>query len=84
MKFEETPKPSKEQKLSIENIESAVQRGKNIEVKIKRSSGEIEDGWKIIRIDSEGLATVYKVGENGEELSKNVPLEELRQWNAEE
>ena len=72
------------QKLTPENVEVALKTNKPIEVRVKRSSGEIEDGWVITVINTEsGLARVYKFGKEKEEktIYKDVPLEELKEWN---
>jgi len=48
-------------------------------VRVKRSSGEIEEGWFVSRIEN-GEALVL----SSEGLRKNVSLGELKEWNSEE
>ena len=71
---------------AAENIKAAYKKGKFIEVKVRRSSGEIEDGWVISKINPKtGEATVLKfTSEKGKDRSfvdKIVTLEELKEWN---
>ncbi len=71
---------------AAENVKAAYKKGKFIEVKIKRPSGEIEDGWVISNINPKtGEATVLKfTSEKGKDRSfvdEIVTLEELKEWN---
>ncbi len=58
---------------------------KSWEVKVKRSSGEIEDGWEISgferRLTSGDTVIVKKEISGGRKLVKKVPIEKLTQWN---
>lgn len=66
-------------KLTPESVESAIKNQKPIEVKVQRSSGKIEGGWIVTGINSEsGVVRVWNIGKN---ISKEVPLEELKKWN---
>jgi len=51
--------------------------------KVRRSSGEIEDGWGILSILEDGWAKVYKKidGENKQMITKEIPLQELAKIN---
>ncbi len=80
------------QKLIPENIKAAAnfkaahEKGKFIEVKVKISSGKIEDGWVISNINPKtGEATVLKFTSEKEKdrpfIDKIVTLEELKEWN---
>ena len=74
---------------AAENVKAAYKKGKFIEVKIKRPSGEIEDGWVISNINPKtGEATVLKFtsekekeGKDRSFVDKIVTLEELKEWN---
>ncbi len=70
------------EKLTPENIENSVKSGKPIEVKVKRSSGEIEKGWMVTGSDGKD-AIVIKTVEGGKFIKKVVPLEELQRLNKE-
>ena len=83
------------QKLIPENVKAAAnfkaayEKGKFIEVKVKISSGEIEDGWVISNINPKtGEVTVLKfTSEKGKDRSvvdQIVTLEELKEWNKSE
>jgi len=77
-----TPKNVK----AAENVKAAYKRGKFIEVKIKKSSGEIEDGWVINNINPKTQeVTVLKStsgkGKDKSFVEKIVTLEELKEWN---
>ena len=69
-----------------ENVKAAYEKGKFIEVKVKGSSGKIENDWVISKINPKtGEATVLKFtseeGENRSFEDKIVTLEELKEWN---
>jgi len=67
-------------KLTPENIENSVKNGKPIEVKVQRSSGEIEKGWMVTGSDGED-AVVIKSVEGGKFIRKVIPIEELQELN---
>ena len=80
------------QKLTPENIKAAAnfkaayEKGKFVEVKVKISPEEIEEGWVISNINPKtGEATVLKStsgkGKNRSFIDKIVTLEELKEWN---
>ena len=77
---------------AAENVKAAYKKGKFIEVKIKRPSGEIEDGWVISNINPKtGEATVLKFTSEKEKEGKDrsfvdeiVTLAELKEWNKSE
>lgn len=69
-------------KLTPENIENSVKRGKPIEVKVRRSSGEIEKGWMVTGVYGEN-AIVIKFLEDGNSIRKDIPIKELKELNKE-
>jgi len=72
-----------EQKLNPQNVEFALKIGKPVEVKVKRTSGKVENDWIVVGIVDKGKgALVFKnVGVGKKILKKVVPLEKLKQWN---
>ena len=68
--------------LSLQAIQASLESGKAIEVKIKRSNGEIESGWSIVQMylgEGDEPVKVKVVGEAG---SKVVSLESIQKWNS--
>jgi len=77
------------QKLTPENVKVACKKGKPIELKVKITSGEIEDGWVVKSINPEtGIAIVLKFTEKKGKASsfirKDISIEELKEWNKQE
>ncbi|GEM_PF-2472147 len=72
-----------EKELTPENVQYYIEQGKPIDVKVKGSTGENEEGWFVSKVDlAAGLARVFRPGENGEKpQEKKVPLEDLEKWN---
>ncbi len=70
------------EKLTPKNIENSFKIGKPIEVRVQRSSGEIEEGWIVVGSNDKD-AVVTKTSEGGETLRKVIPLEELKELNKE-
>ena len=68
------------EKLSPESVSNAIKEGRFLDVKVKRSSGEMEDGWIVTGTNGENAA-VAKILEDESILRKTVPLEELKEWN---
>lgn len=70
--------------LTAENIKEAIENRKHIIVKMLRSSGEIEDGWEILGMDS-GLEKVTLWKKDGKDSSKGlrkaVSISDLQKWN---
>ena len=58
---------------------------KGDEVNVERSDGTIEDGWVILKFSGSKLlgpiAELEKVDEDGSFLRKNVPKDQLYEWN---
>lgn len=91
LKFDEKQQESKEkderekdeedimEKLTFENIKNSLKIGKPIEVKIKRSSGEIEKGWIVISRDDKNVIVIKKFGEGA--LRRIVPIKEIQELN---
>ncbi|HOX10819.1 MAG TPA: hypothetical protein P5323_04025 [Candidatus Moranbacteria bacterium] len=89
LKFEKKQEEQKKEgnedtieKLTPENIENSVKSGKPIEVKVQRSSGEIEKGWMVTGSDGKD-AVVIKSVEGGKFIRKVIPIEELQELNKE-
>ncbi len=74
--------PQEGEKLTPKNIENSFKIGKPIEVRVQRSSGEIEEGWIVVGSNDKD-AVVTKTSEGGETLRKVIPLEELKELNKE-
>ncbi|MCL5007027.1 MAG: hypothetical protein M1153_02740, partial [Patescibacteria group bacterium] len=70
--------------LTPDGINKAFEAGKPFEVKVLRTSGEIEGGWQAVGASRDGLVRVAKRGEDGKEIYKEVSLIELRTWNPQE
>jgi len=70
-----------ENKFNLKNIELAIKGGSPMEVKVKRTSGIVEDGWAISRRISDQEVMVVKSLDNGEVITKIVTLDDLRQWD---
>ncbi len=64
--------------LTLEAIRESLKKSQPIEIKVRRSSGEIESGWKIVSIDEDGLK-LY-VTKEGIGL-KRIAFEDMRKWN---
>jgi len=62
-----------------ENIKKAMDNGGFIEAKVKRTNGEIDEGWSISGIDGNKVS-VFKFGDKKELMTKTVTLDELREW----
>ncbi|MFH1129296.1 MAG: hypothetical protein V1686_00990 [Patescibacteria group bacterium] len=62
-------------------IEEGMKSGALNDVKIKRSSGEIESGWEIIDFDFKSGDVVACKKEGDDLLRKRVQLQNLREWN---
>jgi len=67
--------------LDPSKIEQGIQLGIFDNVNIKRSSGEIENGWKIIGFDSEPSVVTVCKPEGNSLLRKKISLENLKEWN---
>lgn len=65
-----------------ESLKNALESGDPIEVKVRRSTGEVEGGWMYAGNDGQD-AVVTKVGEGEKLLRKVVSLTELRELNKE-
>lgn len=68
--------------LTPESIENSFKNLNPIEVKVQRSSGKIEEGWTVQKIDNEKNVVVTGVDSSGF-LRKVVSLEELKKINKE-
>ena len=49
-------------------------------VKVKRSNGDLEDGWRVKALEGEGTVTVRVRGPDG--ATKEYPIEALLKLNA--
>lgn len=67
--------------LTPEGVKKALEEGRRIQVKVQRSSGEMEDDWEIWGFV--GGADVLRVGNKDLDnpISKEVPFSVLREWN---
>lgn len=70
-----------ENKFNPKNIELAIKSDRPMEVKVKRTSGIVEDDWTISRRISDQEVMVVKSLDNGEVITKIVTLDDLRQWD---
>ena len=68
----------KADKIKNRNIELWVRRNITNEITGERSPGKLERGWRILNIDSGGLATVYNMSSNE---TFHIPLGELENIN---
>jgi len=72
------------EQLTPENIKSATENGKPLEVRVQRSSGTFEEDWMVTNYDlNDGLARVIKFEGDGRIIQKFIPLTELIQWQKE-
>ncbi|MDD3487547.1 MAG: hypothetical protein PHF35_04210 [Candidatus Moranbacteria bacterium] len=73
--------------LTSESIAEAKKSGKDMIVKVKRSTGEYQDGWKVIYYHKDGEykgeVVVSKNEEDGKITTKTIPLSELNEWQKE-
>ena len=68
--------------LTAESVKEAILRDKPIKVKVKRSSGDMEE-WELWGIDEKtGRAAVKKFPAEGGTLEKFVRMEKLKEWNS--
>ena len=74
------PGRDKDGNFNSETIRRAWSSGVSVEVKVKRSSGDVEDGWFVTGSEGQN-ATVSKAAEGGGFIIKVVPLEELNDLN---
>ncbi len=68
------------EELTPENIYRAVKSRKLIEVKVKRSSGDVEDGWFVTGGDDKDIVVLKDIG-GGKAITRIVSLEELNDLN---
>ncbi len=70
--------------LTLEKIKKAssdFKKGEYLKVKVKRSSGEIEEGWAVSSYNEKTKKVrVYKL-EKGKTVTKDVLFEDLKEWN---
>ncbi len=69
--------------LTPARISELVRQGELVEVIVRRSSGEIEDGWVIVSNDpsSPEFVQIMKHNPDGSILTKNVSLQQLKEWS---
>ncbi|MBI2410255.1 hypothetical protein HYV30_04460 [Candidatus Kaiserbacteria bacterium] len=68
-------------KLTAQGILEAIEKGEAVEVKVRRSSGEIEGGWQVIGIEGGNVVVAKK--DKGVGKTKYIPIESLREANKE-
>jgi len=77
-------KGSDDKELTLENINRAMKMRTPMRVKVRRTSGAIEDDWNAIVVHPEsGVVLVDKITDEGIHLKKSVPLSVLQEWNKE-
>lgn len=67
--------------LTPEKIAESNKKGEPIVVRVRRSSGKIEEGWVVIRSDGNNAVVVKYDEERRTLMRKVVPLEELQELN---
>ena len=67
---------------SVETVAENLKNGVRIQVKVLRTSGEIETGWEIIDLHPSGIVRVKKPSqkEGEKNIYKDIPLAELAKW----
>lgn len=68
------------QNITIDDLRRIIERGERIEVKVQRSSGEMDDDWEIFDIGSNEKIVVKKFVK-GKVGTKNIPFIILKSWN---
>ena len=69
--------------LTLETINAAMEAGKPLQVKVLRSSGELEEGWEAIVVDpaTQRVSVMKKVAPGETAPRKAVKLTDLQEWN---
>lgn len=62
-------------------LSKEIQGGKTRKIRVLRSSGEMDDGWLLTGILPDGTASVMRFSDGKIDLTKEVPFEDLVEWN---